>query len=160
MRRHLILNCEGDLPIFPFDSPMCDFNVESSEFIKERLIWNRVSLQWHCLYILSLSYFTLLVTELIPFRHSHLKKFDYYDNPVVWSCHYKLALQVSKKRVISSWRLQTLAWDKSSIQEIPSLMSTKTSNFKLLFILFCKGLRSTWFGETVTTHMTFFSLRM
>ena len=32
MRRHLILNCEGDLPIFPFDSPMCDFNVESSEY--------------------------------------------------------------------------------------------------------------------------------
>ena len=31
MRRHLILNCEGDLPIFPFDSPMCDFNVESSK---------------------------------------------------------------------------------------------------------------------------------
>jgi len=28
-RRHLILNCEGDLPIFPFDSPMCDFNIES-----------------------------------------------------------------------------------------------------------------------------------
>ena len=32
MRRHLILNCEGDLPIFPFDSPMCDFNVESSKY--------------------------------------------------------------------------------------------------------------------------------
>jgi len=29
MRRHLILNCEGDLHIFPFDSPMCDFNIES-----------------------------------------------------------------------------------------------------------------------------------
>ena len=34
MRRHLILNCEGDLPIFPFDSPMCDFNVESSEYFQ------------------------------------------------------------------------------------------------------------------------------
>merc|ERR1719356_1431541 len=29
MRRHLVLNCEGDLHIFPFDSPMCDFNIES-----------------------------------------------------------------------------------------------------------------------------------
>jgi len=29
MRRHLVLNCEGDLPIFPFDSPMCSFNIES-----------------------------------------------------------------------------------------------------------------------------------
>ena len=28
-RRHLVLNCEGDLHIFPFDSPMCDFNIES-----------------------------------------------------------------------------------------------------------------------------------
>lgn len=31
MRRHLVLNCEGDLPIFPFDSPMCSFNIESGE---------------------------------------------------------------------------------------------------------------------------------
>lgn len=29
LRRHLVLNCEGDLQIFPFDSPMCDFNIES-----------------------------------------------------------------------------------------------------------------------------------
>jgi len=29
MRRHLVLNCEGDLHIFPFDSPMCTFNIES-----------------------------------------------------------------------------------------------------------------------------------
>ena len=33
MRRHLVLNCEGDLPIFPFDSPMCDFNIESSKYL-------------------------------------------------------------------------------------------------------------------------------
>ena len=31
MRRHLVLNCEGDLPIFPFDSPMCSFNIESGK---------------------------------------------------------------------------------------------------------------------------------
>jgi len=29
MRRHLVLNCEGDLQIFPFDSPMCTFSIES-----------------------------------------------------------------------------------------------------------------------------------
>lgn len=29
MRRHLVLSCEGDLPIFPFDSPMCTFSIES-----------------------------------------------------------------------------------------------------------------------------------
>jgi hypothetical protein len=28
-RRHLVLNCEGDLHIFPFDSPMCTFSLES-----------------------------------------------------------------------------------------------------------------------------------
>ena len=33
MRRHLVLNCEGDLPIFPFDSPMCSFNIESGELL-------------------------------------------------------------------------------------------------------------------------------
>jgi hypothetical protein len=31
MRRHLVLNCEGDLHIFPFDSPMCSFSIESSK---------------------------------------------------------------------------------------------------------------------------------
>ena len=41
MRRHLILNCEGDLPIFPFDSPMCDFNVESSEC---QIVWGWFSI--------------------------------------------------------------------------------------------------------------------
>ena len=30
-RRHLVLNCEGDLHIFPFDSPMCTFAIESGE---------------------------------------------------------------------------------------------------------------------------------
>lgn len=29
MRRHLVLNCVGDLHIFPFDSPMCTFSIES-----------------------------------------------------------------------------------------------------------------------------------
>jgi len=29
MRRHLVLNCEGDLHIFPFDSPLCQFSIES-----------------------------------------------------------------------------------------------------------------------------------
>jgi len=37
MRRHLILNCEGDLPIFPFDSPMCDFNVESISNTRDKM---------------------------------------------------------------------------------------------------------------------------
>ena len=32
-RRHLVLNCEGDLHIFPFDSPMCTFAIESGEQI-------------------------------------------------------------------------------------------------------------------------------
>ena len=26
-----MLNCEGDLHIFPFDSPMCTFAIESGE---------------------------------------------------------------------------------------------------------------------------------
>ena len=29
MRRHLLLSCVGDLHIFPFDSPMCTFSIES-----------------------------------------------------------------------------------------------------------------------------------
>jgi len=37
MRRHLVLNCEGDLPIFPFDSPMCSFNIESVSNTRDKL---------------------------------------------------------------------------------------------------------------------------
>jgi len=37
MRRYLVLNCEGDLPIFPFDSPMCSFNIESVSNTREKL---------------------------------------------------------------------------------------------------------------------------
>jgi len=40
MRRHLILNCEGDLPIFPFDSPMCDFNVESISNTRDKMTFH------------------------------------------------------------------------------------------------------------------------
>ena len=57
MRRHLVLNCEGDLPIFPFDSPMCSFNIESGEFyisqifkylVKKYLVSNtRDKLEFH-----------------------------------------------------------------------------------------------------------------
>jgi len=42
MRRHLILNCEGDLPIFPFDSPMCDFNVESISNTRDKMTFQWV----------------------------------------------------------------------------------------------------------------------
>jgi len=42
MRRHLILNCEGDLPIFPFDSPMCDFNVESISNTRDKMTFHWV----------------------------------------------------------------------------------------------------------------------
>lgn len=31
-RRHLILSCQGNLAIFPFDDPVCTFAVESSKF--------------------------------------------------------------------------------------------------------------------------------
>lgn len=31
-RRNMIINCEGNLRIFPFDSPKCFFGIESSEF--------------------------------------------------------------------------------------------------------------------------------
>jgi len=37
LRRHLVLNCEGDLHIFPFDSPMCDFNIESISHQRSQL---------------------------------------------------------------------------------------------------------------------------
>ena len=37
MRRHLVLNCEGDLHIFPFDSPMCTFAIESVSFTREQM---------------------------------------------------------------------------------------------------------------------------
>merc|ERR1712032_839516 len=42
MRRHLVLNCEGDLHIFPFDSPMCDFNIESVFHTADKMefIWS------------------------------------------------------------------------------------------------------------------------
>eukprot|EP00092_Neocalanus_flemingeri_P056907 GFUD01067522.1.p1 GENE.GFUD01067522.1~~GFUD01067522.1.p1 ORF type:complete len:517 (-),score=85.69 GFUD01067522.1:50-1600(-) len=37
MRRHLVLNCEGDLHIFPFDSPMCTFAIESVSFTRNQM---------------------------------------------------------------------------------------------------------------------------
>lgn len=37
MRRHLVLNCEGDLHIFPFDSPMCTFAIESVSFTRAQM---------------------------------------------------------------------------------------------------------------------------
>jgi len=37
MRRHLVLNCEGDLHIFPFDSPMCQFAIESVSFTRSQM---------------------------------------------------------------------------------------------------------------------------
>jgi len=37
MRRHLVLNCEGDLHIFPFDSPMCTFSIESVSFTRDQM---------------------------------------------------------------------------------------------------------------------------
>jgi len=37
MRRHLVLNCEGDLHIFPFDSPMCTFAIESVSFTRGQM---------------------------------------------------------------------------------------------------------------------------
>jgi len=37
MRRHLVLNCEGDLHIFPFDSPMCTFAIESVSFTRDQM---------------------------------------------------------------------------------------------------------------------------
>jgi len=42
MRRHLVLNCEGDLPIFPFDSPMCDFNIESISNTRDQMAFHWV----------------------------------------------------------------------------------------------------------------------
>jgi len=42
MRRHLVLNCEGDLPIFPFDSPMCDFNIESISNTRDHMAFHWV----------------------------------------------------------------------------------------------------------------------
>jgi len=40
MRRHLVLNCEGDLHIFPFDSPMCTFAMESVSFTSEEMVFH------------------------------------------------------------------------------------------------------------------------
>ena len=40
MRRHLVLNCEGDLHIFPFDSPMCTFAVESVSFTRAQMVFH------------------------------------------------------------------------------------------------------------------------
>jgi hypothetical protein len=37
-RRHLILSCQGDLAIFPFDDPVCTFSIESSEFRRLSLL--------------------------------------------------------------------------------------------------------------------------
>lgn len=37
MRRHMVLNCEGDLHIFPFDSPMCTFAIESVSFTRNQM---------------------------------------------------------------------------------------------------------------------------
>lgn len=40
MRRHLVLNCEGDLHIFPFDSPMCTFSIESISFTSNEMVFH------------------------------------------------------------------------------------------------------------------------
>lgn len=40
MRRHLVLNCEGDLHIFPFDSPMCSFSIESISFTSADIVFH------------------------------------------------------------------------------------------------------------------------
>lgn len=40
MRRHLVLNCEGDLHIFPFDSPMCSFSIESISFTSADMVFH------------------------------------------------------------------------------------------------------------------------
>lgn len=40
MRRHLVLNCEGDLHIFPFDSPMCTFSIESVSFTRGEMVFH------------------------------------------------------------------------------------------------------------------------
>ena len=32
-RQNMIITCEGNLPIFPFDSPRCSFGIESGEFL-------------------------------------------------------------------------------------------------------------------------------
>jgi cation transporter family protein len=40
MRRHLVLNCEGDLHIFPFDSPMCTFSIESVSFTSDQMAFH------------------------------------------------------------------------------------------------------------------------
>lgn len=40
MRRHLVLNCEGDLHIFPFDSPMCTFSIESVSFTSDEMVFH------------------------------------------------------------------------------------------------------------------------
>jgi len=40
MRRHLVLNCEGDLHIFPFDSPMCTFAIESVSFTRDEMYFH------------------------------------------------------------------------------------------------------------------------
>ncbi|CAL4059540.1 unnamed protein product [Meganyctiphanes norvegica] len=36
-RRHLILSCQGDLNIFPFDDPFCTFSMESISYEKQDL---------------------------------------------------------------------------------------------------------------------------
>jgi len=40
MRRHLVLNCEGDLHIFPFDSPMCMFSIESVSSTRNQMVFS------------------------------------------------------------------------------------------------------------------------
>nr|CAG4641159.1 EOG090X0CAY [Eulimnadia texana] len=42
IRRHLILYCQGDLQIFPFDYPVCTFSVESMSHEKDLMVyqWN------------------------------------------------------------------------------------------------------------------------
>ncbi|XP_065566577.1 glutamate-gated chloride channel-like isoform X1 [Artemia franciscana] len=39
LRRHLILSCEGNLEIFPFDDPVCSFSVESISYEKSRMLY-------------------------------------------------------------------------------------------------------------------------
>ncbi|XP_065566566.1 glycine receptor subunit alpha-2-like isoform X1 [Artemia franciscana] len=39
LRRHLILSCQGNLNIFPFDDPICSFSVESISYERDRMVY-------------------------------------------------------------------------------------------------------------------------
>ena len=139
-RRHLVLNCEGDLHIFPFDSPMCTFAIESGEYFKrqnedrERGIPCNLCQQFST-NIWNLSQQKRFATKLISFN--------------IWVSHLRISLQGCWKCQLGGGRISSfIVFECKTFpffrQYSPDLISTISFHYFVLmwnvFQSFCQYL--------------------